>query len=53
MSGPSGTFAALGLFGQQIIVSPELDLVIVTTSTEGGDPYTLANTVHELFESAG
>jgi CubicO group peptidase (beta-lactamase class C family) len=53
MNGPRGTFAALGLFGQQIIVSPELDLVIVTTSTEGGDPYTLANTVHDLFASAG
>ncbi|HEX4983688.1 MAG TPA: serine hydrolase [Ilumatobacteraceae bacterium] len=48
----AGTFAALGLFGQQIIVSPELDLVIVTTSTAGGDPYTLTNTVRELFASA-
>jgi CubicO group peptidase (beta-lactamase class C family) len=49
MNGPEGTFAALGLFGQQIIVSPELDLVIVTTSTAGGDPYTLATAVHEEF----
>jgi CubicO group peptidase (beta-lactamase class C family) len=53
MNGPEGTFAALGLFGQQIIVSPELDLVIVTTSTAGGDPYTLANDVYELFAAAG
>jgi CubicO group peptidase (beta-lactamase class C family) len=53
MSGPPGTFAALGLFGQQIIVSPEHDLVIVTTSTEGGDPFTLSNDVYELFASAG
>ena len=53
MSGPPGTFAALGLFGQQIIVAPEHDMVIVTTSTEGGDPYTLANAVYELFASAG
>jgi CubicO group peptidase (beta-lactamase class C family) len=52
MNGPPGTFAALGLFGQQIIVSPDLDLVIVTTSTQGGDPYSLANTVHDLFASA-
>jgi CubicO group peptidase (beta-lactamase class C family) len=49
----AGTFAALGLFGQQIIISPELDMVIVTTSTAGGDPYTLSNIVQELFASAG
>ncbi len=53
MNGPPGTFAALGLFGQQIIVSPELDLVIVTTSTQGGDSFTLSNTVYEQFASAG
>jgi CubicO group peptidase (beta-lactamase class C family) len=49
----TGTFAALGLFGQQIIVSPDLDMVIVTTSTSGGDPLTLTNTVQELFASPG
>jgi CubicO group peptidase (beta-lactamase class C family) len=48
----AGTFAALGLFGQQIIVSPDLDLVIVTTSTSGGDPFTLTSEVLELFASA-
>jgi CubicO group peptidase (beta-lactamase class C family) len=53
MNGPQGTFAALGLFGQQIIVSPELDLVIVTTSTSGGDPFPLSNTVYDQFASAG
>jgi CubicO group peptidase (beta-lactamase class C family) len=52
MNGPTGTFAALGLFGQQIIVAPELDVVMVTTSTDGGDPATLANTVYELFAAA-
>ena len=52
MSGPPGTFAALGLFGQQIIVSPGLDLVIVATSTPGGDPYTLTNAVYESFAAA-
>jgi CubicO group peptidase (beta-lactamase class C family) len=53
MGGPSGTFAAEGLFGQRIIVAPELDMVIVTTSTQGGDPYTLDNTVYEQFAAAG
>jgi len=48
-----GTYAALGLFGQQIIISAELDLVIVTTSTEGGDPATLSNAAFEQFASAG
>ncbi len=47
MSGPPGTFAAEGLFGQRIIVAPELDLVIVMTSTEGGDPFALGNAVYE------
>jgi CubicO group peptidase (beta-lactamase class C family) len=49
LDGEAGTFAAIGLWGQMIIVSPELDLVIVATSTDGGDPYTLTNTVRELF----
>ena len=49
LDGEAGTFAAIGLWGQMIIVSPGLDLVIVATSTDGGDPYTLTNTVRELF----
>jgi CubicO group peptidase (beta-lactamase class C family) len=49
LDGEAGTFSAIGLWGQMIIVSPELDLVIVATSTDGGDPYTLTNTVRELF----
>ncbi len=53
MSGPPGTFAAEGLFGQRIIVAPEHDLVIVMTSTEGGDPFALGNVVYEEFASAG
>lgn len=53
MSGPPGTFAAEGLFGQRILVAPELDMVIVMTSTEGGDPFTLGNAVYDEFASAG
>ena len=53
LDGEAGTFAAIGLWGQMIIVSPELDLVIVATSTDGGDPYTLTNTVRELFATDG
>jgi CubicO group peptidase (beta-lactamase class C family) len=52
LDGEAGTFSAIGLWGQMIIVSPELDLVIVATSTDGGDPYTLTSTVRELFASA-
>ncbi|MGD9705922.1 MAG: serine hydrolase domain-containing protein [Acidimicrobiia bacterium] len=52
LTGPPGSFSALGLFGQQIIVVPELDLVLVTTSTQGGDPQTLTDAVHELFADA-
>ena len=46
------SFSALGLFGQQIIVVPELDLVMVTTSTQGGDPQSLTDTVYALFADA-
>ena len=53
MAGPPGTFAAEGLFGQRIIVVPELDLVIVTTSTEGGNPLPLDEAVYDQFASAG
>jgi CubicO group peptidase (beta-lactamase class C family) len=49
MRGPDGTFSAQGLFGQQIILDPIHDLVIVTTSNPGGDPYTLSDTVLRLF----
>ena len=52
MFGPPGTFSAEGLFGQRIIVAPELDVVIVMTSTQGGDPYTLGSVVYEQFASA-
>ena len=52
LSGPPQSFSALGLFGQQVIVVPPLDLVMVTTSTQGGDPQALTNTVYELFADA-
>ena len=51
-TGPTALFSAQGLFGQQIIMSPALDLVVVTTSTQGGDPQTLSNTVIQLFADA-
>ena len=51
-TGPTAVFSAQGLFGQQIIMSPALDLVVVTTSTQGGDPQTLSNTVIRLFADA-
>ena len=38
MNGPPGTFAAEGLFGQLIIVAPELDMVMVMTSTDRRRP---------------
>ena len=52
LSGPPHSFSALGLFGQQVIVVPELDLVMVTTSTQGGEPQALTDTVYELFADA-
>jgi CubicO group peptidase (beta-lactamase class C family) len=53
MNGPPGTFAAEGLFGQLIIVAPELDMVVVMTSTEGGNPFPLGAAVYDEFASAG
>lgn len=47
--GGDGSFAAEGLFGQRIVVVPDADMVIVTTSTAGGDPYTLVTKVREAF----
>ncbi len=42
-------FAARGLFGQRIYVVPGKDLVVVTNSTAGGDPYRLAQVVLAVF----
>lgn len=40
-----GLFRARGLFGQEIVVVPDRDLVIVATSASGGDPFTLIDAV--------
>jgi CubicO group peptidase (beta-lactamase class C family) len=43
------SFAAEGLFGQRIVVIPGADLVIATTSTSGGDPYTMVGAIRAAF----
>jgi len=42
LDGPDGTMLARGLFGQYILVAPERDLVIVATSTPGGNSWSAA-----------
>jgi CubicO group peptidase (beta-lactamase class C family) len=42
-------FAATGLFGQQIVVLPNDDLVIATNSTNGGNPDPMVDTIVEQF----
>jgi CubicO group peptidase (beta-lactamase class C family) len=44
-----GGFAAIGLFGQQVVVLPHLDLVVVTASEPGGDPFTLVDVIAAQF----
>jgi CubicO group peptidase (beta-lactamase class C family) len=44
-----GGFAAIGLFGQQVVVLPHLDLVVVTASAPESDPFTLVDTIIEEF----
>lgn len=44
-------FEAQGLFGQIIRVVPALDAVIVTTTFQGGDSFSLVATVQDLLES--
>lgn len=45
-------FAARGLFGQLILVVPELDLVIVANTTQGGNSETPAMTALDAFRAA-
>ncbi len=45
-------FSAEGLFRQRIVVVPELDLVIATNSTNGGDPDPMVRTIVEQFRDA-
>ncbi len=42
-------FAARGLFGQLVLVAPDLDLVLVAATTSGGDSETPAMTALEAF----
>jgi len=44
-----GLFRARGLFGQEIVVVPDLDLVIVANSNAGGDPFTMIDAVLSQF----
>lgn len=43
------SFEARGLFGQIILVSQPHDLVVVITTTQGGDADTLENAVYDQF----
>jgi CubicO group peptidase (beta-lactamase class C family) len=43
------SFRAEGLFGQRIIVVPELDLVVATNTTPGGEPGPMVDTVLAAF----
>ncbi len=44
-----GSFSAVGLYGQFILVAPALDLVIVVTATSTGPASELWNTVYNAF----
>lgn len=44
------SFSAEGLFGQRIIIVPGDDLVIVTNSTAGGDPYTMVERIRAALD---
>jgi len=44
------SFSAEGLFGQRIVVVPDADLVIVTNSTGGGDPYTMVDRIRAAID---
>jgi CubicO group peptidase (beta-lactamase class C family) len=39
------TFSAQGLFGQQVIVHPGLDVVVVTTATAGADAHAVSGAI--------
>lgn len=54
LTGPHGGQIALGLFGQHVLVDHEHDLVIVSTSTAGGDARSPLWVLHdELARSIG
>jgi CubicO group peptidase (beta-lactamase class C family) len=47
-----GRFSARGLFGQNIVVVPELDLIVVANSAQGGPVEALIETVISEFADA-
>ena len=51
--GPPNTMLASGLFGQNILVAPDLDLVIVVTSTAGGEAWPALMAVYDQFAALG
>jgi CubicO group peptidase (beta-lactamase class C family) len=48
-----GRFSARGLFGQNVVLVPELDLIVVTNSSQGGPVEPLIESVIAEFRSAG
>jgi len=50
--GEPGTFTAVGLFGQYILVAPAFDLVIVVTSSPSGQASSLLHSVYSAFANA-
>jgi CubicO group peptidase (beta-lactamase class C family) len=50
--GAPDTFSAQGLFGQQVIVHPGLDVVVVTTATAGADAHAVSAAVLDELTTA-
>lgn len=52
LRGSPRSLVAQGLFGQYLVVTPELDLVIVVLSAPGGEPIPVVNRLLEVFSDA-